>query len=100
MTPADSPVVQLPAKDAIALLRLLEGFETLLREGTVQDDDQVLAAGGVNLEAVGQGPWRERLAAEARAACGLLRQSLEGYDPSSTLSPARPSQGAPSTRQA
>lgn len=97
MTAADRPVVQLAAKDAKALLRLLEGFEALLREGTLDDGDQALVAGGIDLEAVGEGPWRDRMAAEARAACGLLRQSLEGYDPNSTISSARLADGGPST---
>lgn len=99
MTPADQPVVQLPAKDAMALLRLLDGFEALLRQGTANDDDQALVVGGVNLEAAGEGPWRERLTAEVRAARGLLRQALEGYGASSTVSPASPSQ-APSAGRA
>lgn len=98
MTAAEGPVLQLPAKDAMALLRLLEGFEALLREGTLDDDDQTLAAGGIDLEAMGGGPWRPRMAAEVEAACGLLRQSLEGYDPSSTISPASPADGSPSTQ--
>lgn len=100
MTPAEQPAVQLPAKDAMALLRLLDGFEALLRQDRGNDDDQALVVGGVNLEAAGEGPWRERLTAEVRAARGLLRQSLEGYDASSIIAPARATQDAPSTGRA
>lgn len=74
--------VELPVKDARAVLRLLEGFEALLREGRLHDDDRIIAAGGVDVEAMDEGPWRDRLAAEVRAARGFLRQSLEGYDAS------------------
>lgn len=97
MSNRDGPVLQLPVKDAMALLRLLEGFEALLREGTLDDGDQALAARGIDIEAMGGGPWRARMAAEVEAACGLLRQSLEGYDPSSTIASANPADGAPST---
>lgn len=96
---ADERVVHLPAKDAKALLRLLDGFQALLREGSLDHSDQRLATGGADLDTAGVGPWQDHLADEVEAACGLLRQSLDGFDPSAVISSAQPSEGAPSTER-
>ena len=87
----DDGVVALHHKDALSLLRLLRGLDCLVREERL--DERHCA------ELLGTGPvderWQERLRGEVSAACGLLQELLEGYDPASAIAPASTAAGAP-----
>ncbi len=84
--------IRLDRKDALTVVHLLEVLERLVRSAELDDHcrDLLAASGKAVLERDG---WQARLAAEAGAAAGAIRQLLDGYDPASMVigsAPGRP----------
>lgn len=90
-------VLHLNEKDALPLLRLLDGLHRLLADEQLTPEQCDVLAGGRALAAMEGAGRQARLAAEVAAARGLLRQSLEGYDAAAVIKRADPPDGAPGT---
>lgn len=76
--------IRLSEKDAVTVVQLLEALERLVRSTELDEQCRdLLAAGG--MAALERDGWQARMAAEAAAASGAIRQLLDGYDPSSAI---------------
>jgi hypothetical protein len=81
--------IRLSEKDALTVVQLLEALERLVRSTELDERcrDLLAASGMAALERDG---WQARMAGEASAASGAIRQLLDGYDPSSAIAAGSP----------
>lgn len=79
--------IRLDRKDAVTVVHLLEALERLARSAELDDRCRDLLAGG-GMAALERDGWQARMAAEAAAASGALRQLLDGYDPGRVIAGA------------
>ena len=81
---AEQRDIRLDRKDAVTVVHLLDALERLARSAELDDHcrDLLAASGMAALEPDG---WQARLAAEAAAASGAIRQRLDGYDPAAMV---------------
>lgn len=88
----DDGGVRLDGKDALSLLRLLRGLECLVREERLEERH---CAELMGLAQAPDDAWQQRLETEVAAACGLLEEILEGYEPAGIVvaGSRRPAEG-------